>query len=159
MLISKNSLKLYLFNKNALFIYIAPFVGGFLLYYFDSKIAICPLMSFTNTPCPFCGLTRAFVELSHLKVLEAISYNIFVLIFAFILFFLIVVQLLPLKVTTKIYLFLLKRLKFINILVFSIFIFMVIFNIFRIVDIYTHYFGFRNIIPQKTLLNLIKSYF
>ena len=91
-IISKESLRTYLFGKSALIIYIFPFIGGYILHFFENRYSICPFMNLTNLPCPFCGLSRAFMNLSTFNFKEAIQYNFFVILFSILFILLIIIQ-------------------------------------------------------------------
>ncbi|MDP8254401.1 MAG: DUF2752 domain-containing protein [Candidatus Alcyoniella australis] len=41
---------------------------------------LCPFRHLTNLPCPGCGMTRAFVALAHGRIVEALGYNLLVLV-------------------------------------------------------------------------------
>ena len=62
----------------------------FIVFFFDIK---CIFKSIFHIPCISCGLTRAFIEIIHLNIINAINYNIlsiplFIIIFVFyILYF------------------------------------------------------------------------
>ena len=37
--------------------------------------SLCPLFHLTGVQCPFCGMTRAFISITHADFAEAIDYN------------------------------------------------------------------------------------
>ena len=41
----------------------------------------CPLLTFTDIPCPFCGMGRSFSSLTDLKIAQSFYYNPMGLIF------------------------------------------------------------------------------
>lgn len=56
------------------------------------NIRICPFYNIFKIPCPGCGLTRAFIELFKLNLLESVRYNILCIpiSLAFLVYFLFV---------------------------------------------------------------------
>jgi hypothetical protein len=59
-----------------------------LLKYFSS-IPLCPFHALTGKPCPGCGMSRAFLLLGQLKIIEALKMNLFSvpLLFLMIIYF------------------------------------------------------------------------
>ena len=60
------------------------FSSGVLLFLFEidlmnylPSVSLCPFHAITGLPCPGCGMTRAFLRLGQLKLLEAIEFNLF----------------------------------------------------------------------------------
>jgi hypothetical protein len=44
---------------------------------FFSVIPLCPFHTLTGKPCPGCGMSRAFLLLGQLKIMEALKMNLF----------------------------------------------------------------------------------
>jgi len=58
------------------------FISGIALYFFktdlinfSSKIPLCLFHSITGMPCPFCGMTRAFLAIGQLKFIKAFYFH------------------------------------------------------------------------------------
>ena len=114
-------------------------------------------MNFTHIPCPFCGLSRAFANLLHLKFIAAIKYNPLVTLYAPILLGITIIQVLPKKLKIKLFLLLLDKLKIINTLFIAIILISLIFGIVRIFDHFFHFINFKEVIPEKTILKYFKE--
>ena len=149
-LINKIALKDFIFNKIYLFVLSIIILLIYFLYFIKEKYSICLLMNFTHIPCPFCGLSRAFSYLLHLKFLIAIKYN------PLIILGILIVQLLPKKIKINLYFTLLNKLKLINIFLNTIIIISLIFGIIRIFDHFFHFINFKEIIPENTILKYLK---
>jgi hypothetical protein len=39
-------------------------------------LSLCPIFHLTGVLCPFCGMTRSFVSITHARFSEAIDYNL-----------------------------------------------------------------------------------
>ncbi|MCS5527154.1 MAG: DUF2752 domain-containing protein, partial [Candidatus Poseidoniales archaeon] len=39
-------------------------------------LSLCPIFHYTGVLCPFCGMTRSFVSITHANFSEAIDYNL-----------------------------------------------------------------------------------
>ena len=39
------------------------------------ELKLCPFYHLTGTECPFCGMTRGFVAMSHLDPVSAVEFN------------------------------------------------------------------------------------
>ena len=39
------------------------------------ELKLCPFFHLTGTECPFCGMTRGFVAISHLDLVSAVEFN------------------------------------------------------------------------------------
>ena len=156
MVIRKISLKNVIFNRFYSIIFVLPFILGFILFYFPGKFSICLLMNLTNIPCPFCGMGRAFCFLTHFKIKEAFSYNAFVLLYSIIFIILLSINLLPLKYKKYIYLYLEKNLKNINLIAAIVVSATLIFGLLRIIDSINHTMFFKDIVPEYTILKLLK---
>ena len=48
----------------------------FMIILIISEKITCPFKKLFHIPCPFCGMTRSFHSLTHLKIKESITYNI-----------------------------------------------------------------------------------
>ncbi len=154
-IINKKILKELLFNRILLLFYLIPFFLGFVLYYFENKFSFCLLINLTHLPCPICGLGRSFINFTHLKFIEAIQYNLMIVIIMPILILLIIIQLFKKRLKEKIYLFLFNRINLLNfILLFLILIFF-IFGIIRILDVFFHFIGFKDIVPEITFIKIL----
>jgi len=158
-LITNKGIRTLIFNKNVLFIFILPFLLGFILYYIKSNFTICALMNFTHIPCPACGLSRAFGELTHFNLINAIRYNIGIVILAPFFLIVVITQLLSVKIKKEIYKFCIKNINIIRISLSFIIIFFLINGIIRIIDHFTHIFGFIDLTPKITILKIIKKIF
>lgn len=154
-IINKKILKALLFNKIFLFLYLTPFVLGFFLYYFNNRFSTCLLINLTHIPCPLCGLGRSFINITHLKFIEAVKYNLMIIIIAPILFFLISVQLIRERIKERIYIFLLNKIKLLNYIILFIILSVFIFGIIRIFDTFFHLINFKNIVPEITVLKIL----
>ena len=55
---------------------------------FDGRpLPLCHFKTVTHLPCPGCGLTRSFIHMAHLKVIDAAFYNpVGVVLFPFTLY-------------------------------------------------------------------------
>ncbi len=157
MIINKIAIKDFIFNKIYLFIFSLIIILLYFLYFFGEKYSICILMNLTHIPCPFCGMSRAFSYLLHLKIMLSIQYNVLIVLYAAIFFGIIIIQLLPKKIKIKIYLKLINKIKLINTIFYSILIISLLFGILRIFDHFLHFINFKEIVPEKTLLKYFKS--
>ncbi len=157
-ILTKNNLRSYLFSKESFIVYIFPFLGGFLLRFFENKYSICLFMNITGLPCPFCGLSRAFASLTSFDLKNALKLNPFSFVFAAIFIFLIFIRFLPSKIKKRVYGALLKNLKKINASFIILFVFMIIFDILRIYDKFSGVFGFQDLTPEITILKIIKRF-
>ncbi len=157
--VSHKDLRFILFNRYITIIYILPFLAGYILYYLHSGYTVCPFANLTGLPCPACGLTRSFGELSHLHFREAITYNPFVFPAAVLLLVLIVFRFFPVRMRLRFYKLLLRNLKLLNILFTICILIFVIYGVLRIADHFFNFINFREIVPQRTLLNLLKNMF
>jgi hypothetical protein len=153
--IKKSELKILIFNRLLLIVFLLPFFGGFVLYYFHSGFSVCMLMNLTGLPCPACGLTRAFQELSHLHFIEAIQYNISILIISPVIFFFLIIQLLPINLKKKVYFFLNDNIKSFNLILTILFIIFILLGFLRIFDKFFHFINFKDITPDKILINFV----
>ncbi len=54
----------------------------------DMKVTVCMFKRMTGLDCPGCGMTRAAYALEHGRILEAIRYNLFILVLPFFGYFL-----------------------------------------------------------------------
>jgi hypothetical protein len=156
-LINKLALKGFIFNKIYLFIFSLIIILLFFIYYINEKYSICILINLTHIPCPFCGISRAFSNLLHLKILAAIKYNLLIILYAPILFGIIIIQILPKKIRIKLYFFLLDKIKLLNMLFITIIIISLVFGIVRIFDHFFHFINFKEVIPEKTILKYFKE--
>ncbi|OHD10815.1 MAG: hypothetical protein A2086_15110 [Spirochaetes bacterium GWD1_27_9] len=162
-IIKTKDIRLFFYNKFFLVIYLLPFIAGFVLYYFNSNdffnstYSVCLFMNLTNLPCPACGMSRGFIELSHLHIIEAISYNPSIIILALLLIILIIIQLLPSK--KPIYKFAIANIEKINYFLSILFILLCIFGLIRIFDKFFHFFNFKDITPSITILKFILNQF
>jgi hypothetical protein len=159
MVIRKISLKNIVFNRLYSIIFVLPFFLGFILYYFPNKYSVCLLMNVTQLPCPFCGMGRAFCYLSHFKFVEAFSYNWLVFLYAFLFFLFLFINLLPLKSKKTIYLYSVKILDKINYIALIVVSVTLVFGLVRNVDSINHMMIFKDIVPEYTLLKLLKIKF
>lgn len=157
-ILNKNDMYNYIYNKIFLIIYLTPFVGGFILYYFKSSFTVCPLMTLTEIPCPACGLTRAFEEIVHLHFIEALQYNLMIIVLIPVLIMLIILQLMPLNYKNKIFTFLAVNIKIINNILIGLFILFLLLGFIRIFDKFYHFINFKDITPDKTILKFIKNW-
>jgi hypothetical protein len=41
-----------------------------------TELSLCPIFHLTGVECPFCGMTRSFVSITHARFSEALDYNI-----------------------------------------------------------------------------------
>ena len=41
-----------------------------------SSLRLCPIFHLTGIDCPFCGMTRSFVSITHARFSEALDYNL-----------------------------------------------------------------------------------
>lgn len=156
--ITNKDIKFFIFNNNLLLILIPIFFLSFILYYIGKdNFSICPLMNLTHIPCPLCGMSRAFIELSHLNFISAIKYNIFVIILFPLFIIIFIVQLLPFNIKKIIYKFCIKNISKIRITVIIIISLFILHGIIRIIDYFTHIFDFINLTPKITLLKIIKN--
>ncbi|HOL57777.1 MAG TPA: DUF2752 domain-containing protein [Spirochaetota bacterium] len=156
--ITKRDIRFFIFNHNLLWVLISIFVLSFGLYFIgEDNFSVCPLMNITHIPCPLCGMSRAFIEFSHLHFFNAIKYNILV-IFIFPFFItLFIIQLLPLSIKKKVYKLCIKNINIIRIvLIITIFLF-IFHGIIRIIDHFTNIFGFMDLTPKITVLKIIKK--
>jgi hypothetical protein len=39
-------------------------------------LSLCPIFHLTGVECPFCGMTRSFVSITHARFSEALDYNL-----------------------------------------------------------------------------------
>jgi hypothetical protein len=39
-------------------------------------LSLCPIFHLTGIECPFCGMTRSFVSITHARFSEALDYNL-----------------------------------------------------------------------------------
>jgi hypothetical protein len=39
-------------------------------------LSLCPIFHLTGAECPFCGMTRSFVSITHARFSEALDYNL-----------------------------------------------------------------------------------
>jgi hypothetical protein len=60
------------------------FLSGmaYYIFHFDAvaemnKIVLCPFRIITELPCPGCGMSRAFLSIGQLKIIQAVNYNLF----------------------------------------------------------------------------------
>lgn len=151
-LIKEKFIKDLVYNRVYHALFLLPFVLGFALYYTKERFSICLLINLFHLPCPLCGMSRAFIQLSHLKVAEAISYNLLIVIYAPIFLFFGLLILVPAGIKDRIYNFMIKRLTLFNIL-FLIFILITFtYGIIRIFDVFYHFAEFRSVVPENTIL-------
>lgn len=154
-IINKEILKKIIFNQILLIFYLFPFFAGFILYYFNNNFSFCLLINLVHLPCPLCGLSRSFINLTHLKFIEAMQYNFMIVIIAPLLIFLIMIRLFNKKIKVKIYLFMLDKLNFLNNILILYILILFLFGIIRILDVYFQFIGFKDIVPEVTFLKVI----
>lgn len=158
-IVRNKNLRLFLFNKLFLIIYLLPFAGGFVLYYFQSESTCCLFMNLTNLPCPACGFSRAFIELTHLHLYNAIQYNFFIVLLAPLFIILTIIQILPATIKRKVYKTAVRNLNTINTAIIILVTLIILYDIIRILDIFTGIFNLKNVTPEKTILKSIFNFF
>ncbi|MCG8571697.1 MAG: DUF2752 domain-containing protein [Spirochaetes bacterium] len=151
MLIKADTIKAYIYPTINKFLFAAPFVIGFILYYLSPKLSICYLINLTHLPCPFCGLTRSFSFISHGELQKAFYYNWSIILWAPLFFISWVIQFLPLTLKKRSEHFLRKHLKLINLLFYLFLTIIIGYGIIRIVDSIYHFWNIPDVVPEKTL--------
>jgi hypothetical protein len=151
-IISKRELRFLIFNRFYAFILFIPYALGFVMYFFPVKFSICLFMNLTNLPCPACGLSRAFGELSHLHFIEAFSYNPMIAIYTLFFITYLVINFLPVNIKKKLYRLMLTHTNKVNLTFKLIFFIFVGFGVLRIADTFFHFINFKNVTPEITFL-------
>lgn len=72
----------------------------FIAYFYNdlpfSNFEFCAVKRFLDIPCPGCGLTRSFAQLVHGNIIEALKFNVFGPVLAFIFIYIFIRRLLGL---------------------------------------------------------------
>ncbi len=70
-----NKLKIYVIIKLLIIITIPTLMIILPLNLIENIPSFCFFYNIFKIPCPGCGITRAFISLSHLEIYKAINYN------------------------------------------------------------------------------------
>lgn len=158
-IISKKNIRFILFNKPVILLFLLPFAAGFVLYYFKPHFSVCLFMNLTDLPCPACGLTRSFEELSHFHFIESLNYNLNIIIAAPLFLFLILIKCLPFRIKIELYIFFSRHLEKINQIILILFIFFLISGFIRIFDRFFHFANFKEISPEVSIFKIFINIF
>ena len=160
MLINKSNLQSLITKKPYRFLYILPFVIGFVNFYtLSNRISLCFLINLIHIPCPFCGLTRAFGEGIHLHFAMCWQYNPLFFLIAPLLLTLFFLNMLPEKQTQSILIILNSHIHLINSIVWIAIGIILLFGTIRVIAHLSGDYHTTGLIPQYTLLKWINSHF